>query len=105
MACSFARMGSSATPGFTSASVGTSSSRNAVTCRIHHRLGTKMSVTVPGSVPVKAFRGHADDLVTVVAHAERAADHLRVASEAPRPIVVREHRVGMRAGRAVVVLR
>ena len=68
-------------------------------------IGTKTSVTVPVSVPVKRFTATPDNLVKIVAHAERASDHFRIASEAARPIIVREHRVRMRARRDVVVFR
>ena len=50
----------------------------------------------------EALRADADDLVKVIADAERAPDHLRISSEAVRPIVVREHRVGVRAGLQIV---
>ena len=66
-------------------------------------MGRKMSVTVPVSVPVKPLRDDADDLEQSVAHPERAADHVRILPEAARPIVVGEHRVGMRAGLEIVV--
>ena len=46
----------------------------------------------------EAFFGDSDDLVNVAAHAERPSDHLRILSEAVRPIVVGKHGVGMRAG-------
>ena len=68
-------------------------------------VGTKMPGMVPGLGADEAFFGDPNDLVNVAAHAERASDHLRILSEAVRPIVVREHGVGMRARLEVVVLR
>ena len=48
----------------------------------------KISVTVPGSVPVNRSGPHADDLNDVVVYPERASDHFRVLTEPARPIVV-----------------
>jgi hypothetical protein len=50
----------------------------------------------------KAFRADAHDLVKIVTHAEGAPNHFRISSEAARPIVVREHGVGVRAGLQII---
>ena len=103
VACSFARTGSTATPGFSTANVRchVESSRTAAGCIM---VGTKISVTVPVSVPVKGSGPTPTISYSRLAHAKRAPDNFRILCEAPRPIVVREHGVGMRARLQIVVL-
>ena len=62
--------------------------------RIHHRRGTNMSVTVPGSVPVNPF----GPTPTISYTPPRPCGTCvpiarRVAPKPPRPVVIRDHRI------------
>ncbi len=71
--------------------------------------GTKTSVSVPGSVPVKAFASHADDVEKVAAYAvlardgDRASEDFRIAPEAAHPVIVGEDGDRVRARLEIVV--
>ena len=94
--------GSVATPGFTRANV-----RNQLQsdedpgCIM---VGRKMSYGA-GLGAGEALRAHANDLEQVVADPKGAAHHFRIRPKRRRPIVVREHRVGMLRRASIVVFR